>query len=66
VDLDGHRVHPNPSGFIKGEKWLKSHFSPLINPDQINRVRCPIDLKSREMSELSYSFLIKSAIWHTH
>jgi len=46
VDLDGHRVHPNP--------------------DQINRVRCPIDLKNREMSELSYSFLIKSAIWDTH
>jgi len=50
VDLDGHRVHPNPSGFIKGEKWLKSHFSPLINPGQINRFRCPIDLKSREGS----------------
>ena len=72
VDLDGHRVHPNPSGFTRVKKWLNSHFFTLVNPDQINRVRPvhigrPIDLKkSKEISIWSYLFFSKSAIWDTH
>ena len=66
LDLDGHRVHPNPSKFLKDKKWLKSHFLSFRNLDQLMNGSMPPGVEKTEIGVLLSNFFDKNVIWDTH